>query len=188
MELPDEYTSFWSAQVDPGTVCKITVPEDVDCVLSNAALSQEATRPEIGKSRLFAKVNGQMETVIISFTINSFESSMLDIQFGENDVIEFTVEGECPIHIAGYITGALPLDIENPVGGPVLSSDGLHLPLVSNDDSFSHEKSSDHEQQQQQHNEIKLTEEQHPEISLGHNQEQPSSTETKEMPAPYLNE
>ena len=122
MELPDEYTSFWSAQIVPGTVCKITVPEDVECVLSNAALSQEPSRPEVGKSRLFAKVNGQMETVIVAFTINSFESTMLDIQFGEKDVIEFTVQGECPVHIAGYITGGFALDIENPVGGPVLSA------------------------------------------------------------------
>ena len=119
MELPDEDTSFWSAQISPKTTCKITVPEGIDCVLSNAALSQDATRPEVGKVILMAKVNDQMNTAIVPFIINSFESSMLDLQFSEGDVIEFTVNGDCPIHIAGYITGGLSLNIENPVGGPV---------------------------------------------------------------------
>ena len=121
MELPDEFTSFWSAQIQPETKCKITIPERIDCVLSNAALSQDSSRPESGKVILFAKVNQFPEVAVISFTINSFESSMLDIQFSEGDVIEFSIQGECPVHIAGYITGGYALDIENPVGGPVFT-------------------------------------------------------------------
>lgn len=124
MDLPDELTSFWSAQVKPGRTCKITVPAETDVVLSNAALAQESGRPETGKVTLMASVNGDDRVAIIPFTINSFESSMLDVQFGEGDVVIFTTIGEnCPIHISGYINGGYALSIEE--DHPIMESSVL---------------------------------------------------------------
>lgn len=113
MDLPDELTSFWSAQVKPQGTCKITVPAEMEMTLSNAALAQDSERPETGRTILMAKVNNEPEVAIIPFTINSFESSMLDLQFKEGDVIEFTTVGaECAIHISGYVNGGYGLSIE----------------------------------------------------------------------------
>lgn len=106
MELPDEFTSFWHAIVNPGEVCRVEVPSTIECFLTSACVGQEGTRPAEGRLLLSCKVNSGKEHVIVPFRLNTYESATIDLRFNETDVILFKVTGvSLPVHISGYIKG-----------------------------------------------------------------------------------
>lgn len=118
MFLPDEFTSFWSAIVNPKNYCKITVPGGTTCFLTNCSVDQEfQQRPESGRVSLFAKVNDGDDVAIAPFILNYFESTNLQIEFQEDSEITFWNSGvEIPIHICGYLNGDFSVDInESPI-------------------------------------------------------------------------
>jgi hypothetical protein len=120
MDFPADCSTFWTACVCQGKPCTVTVPEDTECALTNAALAQEASNPEIGRVVLYATVNGEPPVAIIPFTIGVFESSTIDLHFASGDTIIFTSNGAAvSIHISGYLTGGLSVNI-NSGGQPEL--------------------------------------------------------------------
>lgn len=113
MEIPNELTPLWFAQVKPNTICKILVTDGTDCVLSNAAVSQGEEYPKDSKVKLFVKVNDNPPIQLINFKIGYFESSIMKVTFSENDNIQFYTEGSAiPIDVSGFLTDGLALSIE----------------------------------------------------------------------------
>lgn len=113
MLLPDEFTSFWSAIVNPHAYCRVVIPERTTCYLTNCCVDQEnELRPDSGRVSLFAKVNKGEDIAITPFILNYFESANTQIEFQENSEILFWVSGvELPIHICGYLIGDFVVDI-----------------------------------------------------------------------------
>ena len=113
MEFPDEFTSFWSAIVNPGTKCYVEVPQGTECFLTTACVGQEDIRPDEGRISLFAKVNDNPDFLLVPFILNSFESASLDLKFGETDIIIFHIScSNVPVHISGYISGGFHIDVK----------------------------------------------------------------------------
>ncbi|KAH0790660.1 hypothetical protein GPJ56_005401 [Histomonas meleagridis] len=101
----------------PNTPCKISVPEGVGCFITNIALDQEEL-PEKGRITVNVSVNNSPTVTVIPFIVGSFESSMIDLQFGPNDNIMFTTKGaQIKVHLCGYLTDGFFVDIDN--GAPV---------------------------------------------------------------------
>ncbi len=113
MLLPDEFTSFWSATVNPKSQCHVAVPEGTTCFLTNSSVDQEfQDRPDSGRVTLFAKVNEGGDVAITPFILNYFESTNLQLEFQEGSEIIFWISGvEIPIHICGYLTGDFVVNI-----------------------------------------------------------------------------
>lgn len=121
MNLPDEFTSFWSVVVHPKIQYQVSVPSSTVCFLTNSCVDQEfEPRPESGRVSLFAKVNDGEEVAIVPFILNSFESTNLQIEFQESsNVIFWTSGAEIPIHICGYLSGDFSVNItEFPPNNP----------------------------------------------------------------------
>lgn len=116
MELPDQFSAFWGTAVVPGKPCRVTVPFDVECTLTSAAVDQSADVPANGRVVLYVSVNGAAPVAVIPFTIGRFESSSLDLKFGGGDNVIFTTVGVAvPIHICGFVNDGLGVDIDNGV-------------------------------------------------------------------------
>lgn len=106
MELPDEFSSFWHASVNPGEICRVEVPSSVECFLTAVCVACEDAHPPEGRLILSCKVNSGKEHALVPFTLNRFESATVDVRFRETDVILFKVTGvPLPVHISGYIKG-----------------------------------------------------------------------------------
>lgn len=113
MDLPDQFNAFWGTLVIPGKPCRVTIPFEIECTLTNAALDQD-NLPSAGRVVLFVSVNGADPVAVCPFTIGRFESSSLDLKFGSGDNLIFTTVGaEVPIHICGFVTNGLGVDIDN---------------------------------------------------------------------------
>ena len=117
MELPEDFTTFWSTVIMPNVPCKISVPEGVGCFVTNIALDQEDL-PEKGRTIVNVSVNNSPVVTVIPFIVGSFESSMTDLQFGSNDRIVFTTKGtQIKVHLCGYLTDGFFFFFDN--GAPV---------------------------------------------------------------------
>jgi hypothetical protein len=111
MELPDTFTSFWSASVRSGSFTKVVVPGDTQCFLTNACVSQDIGRTDRVSLTLYLRVNQTAEIAIVPFLMNKFESTNLDLRFAEGDVLRFRTSGlQCPVHICGYLMGGFEVE------------------------------------------------------------------------------
>jgi hypothetical protein len=114
MELPHEWTSFWAALVLPRIPCKISIPEDTECTLTNIALDQEASFPPGIRVILEVSVAEAPPVAVSCLTPGQIESVSVDVQFAGGDRVTFTTRGsEVPVHLCGYLTGGCRLNIHN---------------------------------------------------------------------------
>lgn len=115
MQLPDDDSnSFWYAVVDPRVKCRVKVPIGTECELTNAAVSQDDLRGEIGNITLYLKANDSDEVALVPFTLGHFESTLLDLRFVGGDILDFRIEGiNVPVHICGYLNGGSSLILTN---------------------------------------------------------------------------
>ena len=112
MELPDEFHTFWSAEVLPGKPCTVKIPSGTECSLTNVAVA--ATDQTPGVVTLSVSVNGSPPVAIAPFTIGSFESTGVDIKFSHDDTVVFATSGApLRVHLCGYLTGGFFVDVEN---------------------------------------------------------------------------
>jgi len=113
MELLDNLTTFWSVIVSPERPCTIKIPNGVSCGFSTASIGRNENTPDNGRTVLMAKVNGHVETSIVPFIHGKFESTSLQIEFGELDSIEFRIVGvQVPVHLCGFLSGGFSIEIE----------------------------------------------------------------------------
>jgi hypothetical protein len=111
MELPDAFTSFWTAGVRPGAFTRVAVPRDTQCFLTNACLRQDAPPPDAGCLTLWLRVNQNAEIAIVSFVTGRYESTHLDLRFAEGDTLRLRISGlDHPVHICGYLTGGFEIE------------------------------------------------------------------------------
>ncbi|EAY21133.1 hypothetical protein TVAG_283030 [Trichomonas vaginalis G3] len=114
MLLPDNYSTVWTTIISSEKPCTVKVSEHATLHITNLCVGREEYTPQTGRLVLYAKVNDQDEVALIPFTLGSFESSQVDFNFNEGDVIVFTVKGaKASVHASGFLTGLLAIDIEN---------------------------------------------------------------------------
>jgi hypothetical protein len=111
MELPDTFTSFWFASVRSGSFTKVVVPIDTQCFLTNACICQDFGEVEPGSRTLYLRVNQMAEIAIVPFLMNKFESTNLDLRFGEGDILRFRTSGlEYRVQVCGYLMGGFEIE------------------------------------------------------------------------------
>jgi hypothetical protein len=114
MDLPDDCATFWAALVLPGLPCRVAIPDNTECALTNAALDQGDGNPPSGRVVLYIAVNGGAPVAVLPFTVGAFESATIDLRFGPGDRAEFTVAGSAlAVHVCGYLNGGIALEIDN---------------------------------------------------------------------------
>lgn len=113
MQLPDEFTSFWGIIIEPGKIAKVLVPDGTDCILTNVCFGQEQQMDKDAKTSLFVRIKGQEPAHLINLKVGYFESTQMNLTFGENDELEFYTEGApYSVHISGFLNGGLALSTE----------------------------------------------------------------------------
>lgn len=113
MDLPLDFTTFFSALIIPGTDCKVQVPDGVGCFVTNIALDQKEL-PSEGKVFVEVSVNGSSPVTVVPFTIGRFESTYTDLRLGSGDCAVFKLRGaKVRVHLCGYLTGGMTVDIDN---------------------------------------------------------------------------
>jgi hypothetical protein len=115
MDCPVSFGSFWSCLILPKKPCKVTIPLDAECSLTNLALDQDDAITS-GRVVVSVSVNDSPPVAIMPFTVGRFESSAVDLRFSGEDRIVFTTSGaELPVHISGYLDGAFCPEVDNGV-------------------------------------------------------------------------
>jgi hypothetical protein len=114
MEVPTEWSSFWASIVLPSTACTVKIPPTTECSLTNVALDQDAAVSDAARVVLYVSVNRSPQVAITLFTAGRFESATVDLHFTTGEDVVFTTAGDpVPVHICGYFTGSLALEIDN---------------------------------------------------------------------------
>lgn len=116
VDVPNDFTAFWSVTVKPNTVLRVTVPEGMDCTVTGGSVNLAEVDPQsipTGKVTLYLKTGNAAEVAIFPFIIGKFESANTDLMFGENNTFELRTEGAAaPVQLNGYLNGGFSLPIE----------------------------------------------------------------------------
>ena len=112
MENIDDANAFWSVNVKPNSTKKVKIPKNVVACLTNASLSFRVKIPNEGSVTLFSRVNSKQKIALVPFTVGKYESTNLDLQFADEDLIEFSVEGNVGVDLSGYLIGGFNVEIE----------------------------------------------------------------------------
>ena len=113
MDLPQDFTTFFSTLIITGTECKIKIQDVVGCFITNIALDQEDL-PAEGKVFVNVSVNGSETVTVVPFTIGKFESTFTDLRFCSNDSVVFSLKGaKVKVHLCGYLTNGMSVDVDN---------------------------------------------------------------------------
>lgn len=108
--------TFFTTIALPNHPCKILIPESASWQITALNLDQNETYPKEGRTTLYVSVDNSEPTALVPFTIGSFESASVNLQFFEDDHLIFTVKGTpIPVHISGTLCGAMSLDVDNGV-------------------------------------------------------------------------
>ena len=116
VDVPSDFTSFWSVTVEPGKTTRVTVPEGMDCTVTGGSVNVSkipASEIPAGKVTLFVKANGGTEVAIFPFIVGKFESANTDLMFGEGNTFELRTEGVAvPVELKGYLNGGFSVQEE----------------------------------------------------------------------------
>ena len=106
-----DFDTFWSTIVYPDSPCTFNIPE-VDCSITNIA-AENSSDEITGRSVLYASVNSSEPIAIAALTAGKVESAMIHVSFCPGDNVVLTIKGTIPMHVSGYLYGAMELKIDN---------------------------------------------------------------------------
>lgn len=110
--LGDDFNAFWHVSVLPNSKAKVTIPQHVVASLTNASLHFENENISSGRVVLYAQTNSGPEIALVPFTIGKYESTSLDLQLTEGDILNLRVEGDVRVDLCGCITGGFSVQVE----------------------------------------------------------------------------
>ena len=111
MELPEEFTSFCGLTVPANGTLTVKIPDETSFCITNIAIG-ETEVPPTGRPTLYLKTNYTEEVAIVPFIPGRFESTMVDLNFIEKEVLTFRNDGSSPIQCCGYLIGAFELEMQ----------------------------------------------------------------------------
>lgn len=114
MDIPEDFTTFWSVNIKPGKHCRINIPDDVDLTITNAAVHQSDENPAVGRTVLHLLLNDKIETAVVPFIAGKFESTMIELHFDPKDHLDFYTTGSpASIDLCGYLCGGFAVDVNS---------------------------------------------------------------------------